>query len=288
MNINLRPVTAADTENCGNIIYKAFCGIADRHNFPHDFNSAEHAQGLAQMLINHPAIYGIVAENDSSKFVGSNFLWEQNEIAGVGPITIDPDAQAKGVGRMLMQNVIERGQNAKGIRLVQDAFNTTSMSLYASLGFDVVEPLVLIEGIISGELPENVEVRSISEEDYAACDELCKKVHGFSRVEELRGIAGMMPSFIILRDKKLAGYASAPNSWQINHAVAETSQDMEALLTGAANLTGKPLSFLLPTRNGELFRFCLRKGLKVIKPMTLMSMGEYNEPHGSFLPSVLY
>ena len=288
MNINLRPATAADAENCGNIIYKAFCEIADRHNFPHDFHSAEHAGGLAQMLANHPAIYGIVAEKDSGEFVGSNFLWEQNEIAGVGPITIDPDAQAKGVGRLLMQNVIERGQNAKGIRLVQDAFNTVSMSLYMSLGFDVVEPLVLMEGAISGELPANVEVRSISEEDYAACDELCKKVHGFSRVEELRGIARMMPAFVVLSDKKLTGYASAPNIWQMNHAVAETSEDMESLLTGAANLTGKPLSFLLPTRSGKLFRRCLQKGMKVVKPMTLMSMGEYREPGGAFLPSVLY
>ncbi len=287
MSINLRPVTPADAENCGNIIYKAFCGIADRHNFPHDFPSPEHAGGMAQMLVGHPAIYGVVAENDG-QFVGSNFLWEQNEIAGVGPITVDTDAQASGVGRILMQAVIERGKDAKGIRLVQDAFNTTSMSLYASLGFDVKEPLVLTQGEISGELPPNVEVRPISDEDYAACDELCKKVHGFSRVEELRGTAQMMPAFVVLRENKIVGYAAAPNVWQMNHAVAETVEDMQNLLTGAGNLTEQPLSFLLPTRDGDLFRRCLSKKMKVVKPMTLMAMGAYREPRGSFLPSVLY
>ncbi len=287
MSINIRPVSPADTKKSGEVIYQAFCGIADRHNFPHDFHSAEQAHDFARMLTGQPTIYGIVAESDS-EFVGSNFLWEQNEIAGIGPITVNPNAQTKGIGRILMQKIIERGRNAPGIRLVQDAFNTASMSLYASLGFDVKEPLVLIEGAVSGELPEDVEVRLLTEEDYAACDELCRTVHGFSRLAELRGIAQMMQSFVVLRDEKIVGYASAPNVWQLNHAVAATDEDMQNLLIGAANCTNQMLSFLLPTRQGDLFRWCLQKGMKIVKPMTLMSVGEYREPRGSFIASVLY
>jgi hypothetical protein len=41
-------------------------------------------------------------------------------------------------------------------------------------------------------------------------------------------------------------------------------------------------------RNWELFRWCLDNGLRVVEPMTLMSVGLYNEPVGAFLPSVLY
>lgn len=288
MNINLRPVTTADVEICGQIGYKAFCGIADQHNFPHDFAAVEQAYGFAQMLVGNPSIYGVAAENAGGEIVGSNFLWEQNEIAGVGPITVDTDKQAKGVGRLLMQNVIERGRKSKGIRLVQDAFNTASMSLYISVGFDIKEPLVLLSGAIDGETPAGVEVRPISEADYAACDELCVKIHGFSRGAELRATAQMMPGFVVMRAGKIAGYAAAPNNWQMNHAVAETAEDMQNLLLGAANLAGQPLSFLLPSRNGEMFRWCLEKGMKVVKPMSLMAMGSYQEPNGCFLPSVLY
>lgn len=287
MSINIRPVAPADVENCGQIIYKAFGGINDQHNFPHEFQSTEQTRGFAQMLVGNPAIYGVVAEKDG-QFLGSNFLFEQNEIVGIGPITVDPDAQAKGVGRILMQVIMERGKNAKGIRLVQSAFNTVSMSLYVSLGFDIKEPLVHIEGAISGELPPDIEVRPVSEEDYASCEELCKKVHGFSRVEELRQFTAMLPAFVVTRENRIVGYAAAPNSWQMNHSVAETDEDMQNLLIGAANLTEQPLSFLLPSRNGGLFRWCLKKGMKVVKPMSLMSMGEYQEPRGSFLPSVLY
>jgi hypothetical protein len=46
--------------------------------------------------------------------------------------------------------------------------------------------------------------------------------------------------------------------------------------------------FLLPTRNAELLRWCLEHGLRIMQPMTLMSMGLYNEPAGVFLPSVLF
>ena len=288
MSINIRPVAPADAEICGQIGYKAFCGIADRHNFPHDFAAIEQAQGFAQMLTTNPAIYGIVAEKDGA-VIGSNFLWEQNEIAGVGPITVNPDVQAKGVGRILMQNVIERGEKSKGIRLVQDAFNTASMSLYVSLGFDIVEPLVLMNGAVEdADLPPEVEVRPINQGDFAACDELCVKILGFSRGAELRTTAQMMPSFVVTRNGKIVGYAAAPNVWQMNHAVAETNEDMQNLLAGAGTQTKQPLSFLLPARGGDLFRWCLGKKMKVVKPMNLMAMGAYQEPRGAFLPSVLY
>ncbi|MBV9470875.1 MAG: GNAT family N-acetyltransferase [Abitibacteriaceae bacterium] len=116
--MNIRPVTPADAENVGQIMYQAFCGIADQHNFPHDFPSAESAVQMAQMCIGSPDIIGFVAETESGEFLGSNFLWRQNSICGVGPITVAPDAQTKGVGRALMQAVVEAGRDTPGIRLV--------------------------------------------------------------------------------------------------------------------------------------------------------------------------
>ncbi len=46
--------------------------------------------------------------------------------------------------------------------------------------------------------------------------------------------------------------------------------------------------FLLPTRNAERFRWCLEHDLRVIRQMTLMSLGSYQEPAGACLTSVLY
>lgn len=282
----VRSITSADAENSGRIIYQAFCDIADRHNFPHDFPSGEAAAQMAQMLIDNSDVVGFAAEEDG-KFVGSNFLWKQNAVAGVGPITVDPNIQSKGVGKKLMQAVIEAGRDADGIRLVQDAFNTTSMSLYASLGFDVVEPLVIMQGNLQN-ASANQQVRPLEEKDFDACAELCRQVHGFDRKKELKQTAQMLPAFVAERENRIVAYASAPIFWQMNHAVAETSADMQNLLSGAHALTGQPLSFLLPTRQADLFRWCLGQGLRTIKPMNLMAMGEYKAPDGCFLPSVLY
>ncbi|HMP83599.1 MAG TPA: GNAT family N-acetyltransferase, partial [Verrucomicrobiota bacterium] len=64
------------------------------------------------------------------------------------------------------------------------------------------------------------------------------------------------------------------------------NDDLKALIAAAGEIGGP--GFLLPTRNGDVFRWCLSQGLRVTQPMTLMSHGLYNEPRGAFLPSILF
>ena len=279
-------MTPEDAEICGRICYEAFNGIADKHNFRRDFPALEAAVDLMRMLVSRPDVFSVVAESEG-RVIGSNHLAESDAIRAVGPITIDPNAQAKGAGRMLMEAVIERGRSAPGIRLLQDSFNAASLSLYASLGFDVREPVVLIEGALKGEMPAGFEVRPIVEEDYDRCAELCRSVLGFDRINELKHTPPMPNPFVTLRDGRITAYISAPQFWAVNHGVAETDRDMQALLLGAGNQC-EQLSVILPTRQAALFRWLLKNGMRVIKPMTLMSMGEYHEPRGCYLPSVGY
>jgi hypothetical protein len=69
------------------------------------------------------------------------------------------------------------------------------------------------------------------------------------------------------------------------HTVALGNPGVVALVAAADRLTGP--GFLLPSRNAEVFRWCLARGLRVVQPMTLMTLGLYNEPRGAFLPSIL-
>ena len=62
---------------------------------------------------------------------------------------------------------------------------------------------------------------------------------------------------------------------------------MELALIGAAPEFAGP-GFLLPTRNHEVFKWCLEGGLKLVYQMTLMTIGLYNEPNGSYMPSVAF
>jgi hypothetical protein len=70
------------------------------------------------------------------------------------------------------------------------------------------------------------------------------------------------------------------------HAVAENNRGLKALIGAATGFPGG--GFLVPTRNGDLFRWCLQNDLRLVHQMTLMTIGLYNEPTGAYLPSVLY
>jgi GNAT superfamily N-acetyltransferase len=287
--VELRPIEPDDRDATARIVYDAFAGIADHHRFPRDFPTLEAATGLVDIFISHPSIWGVVAERDGT-IVGSNFLDERGPVRGVGPITVDPTAQAAGLGRRLMQAVIERGKDAAGIRLLQDSFNMGSLALYASLGFEVAEPVVVMGGRPRVTPPQDVEVRPLVHDDVDEAERLYVSVHGFERTNELRDALeapGLQP-FAAFRDGRLVAYATTLSFFPAAYGVAETQDDMAALAAGALAATDAPASFLLPTRQHELFRWCLQAGLRTVKPMTYMTMGDYRRPRGAWMPSVLY
>src|SRR5919199_5114026 len=158
--LRVRVGESEDAEICGSIFYEAFKVIAEEHNFPPD-HSQEMATGLITSLLSRGDVYSVVAEVDG-RVVGSNFLWENGTIAGVGPITIDPDAQNVAVGRRLMDDILQRARERgiAGVRLVQAAYHNRTLSLYTKLGFDTREPLSNLQGeAIEVEVPGYV-VRS--------------------------------------------------------------------------------------------------------------------------------
>ena len=86
------------------------------------------------------------------------------------------------------------------------------------------------------------------------------------------------------RYRKRTGYSTGIGYF--GHAVAETNDDLQALI-GAAPSFGTP-GFIVPLGNPELFRWCLAQGLRVFFVMNLMTMGLYQEPRGAYLPSIGY
>jgi hypothetical protein len=243
------------------------------------------AIGLLTWMLEHPNFYSVVAEIDG-RIVGSNFLEERNRIAGVGPITVDPTVQNRAIGRRLMAAVHERAaeRNFPGVRLIQAGFHTRSLSLYTKLGYDVREHLACMQGNALGISIEGHVVRQATEADLENCNRLCREVHGHDRSGELRDAIARGSATVVEHHECITGYATVIGFF--GHAVGETNADVKALIGAAKEFAGP--GFLLPMRNGELFRWCLHNGLRIAQPMTLMSKGLYNEPAGAFLPSILY
>jgi len=277
MDMTIREATPADAEICGRICYDAFKAISEAHGFAPDFPAPEVPTGLLTRMIADPKFYGVV---------GSNFLDERNMIAGVGPITVDRAVQNRAVGRRLMDAVHDRAaaNNFAGVRLIQAGFHTRSLALYAKLGYDVREHLACMQGTAINIAIEGHVVRPAVEADIEACNHVCRQVHGHDRAGESRDAIARGNATVVEHDGRVTGYATIVGFF--GHAVGETNADVKALIGAAKEFAGP--GFLLPTRNGELFRWCLTNGLRVMQPMTLMSRGLYNEPTGAFLPSILY
>jgi predicted N-acetyltransferase YhbS len=287
-SVRLRPIEPADADGAARVVYEAFARIHDRHRFARDFPTLEAAAGLTGGFIAHPSIWGVVAERDG-RIVGSNFLDERGPIAGVGPITVDPREQSAGIGRRLMQRVLERGAGAAGIRLLQDSFNTQSLALYASLGFEVKEPVVVMGGTLRDAHAGRAHVRPLTDDDIAACEQLQLAVHDYERTSELRDALAspVLDPLVAVRDGRIVAFATTLNFFPAAYATAESESDMWDLIAGGL-AGGATASFLLPTRQHVLLRRALGAGLRIVKPMTYMTLGEYRDPRGAWIPSVLY
>jgi predicted N-acetyltransferase YhbS len=283
--VTIRPATPQDAPTCGDICFRAFSAINAEHNFPCDFPGVEAAIGVITMLFSAPSIYCVVAESDG-RILGSNCLDERSVIRGIGPITVDPAIQNRGVGRALMKAVIDRShQNgAAGIRLVQAAFHNRSLSLYASLGFDIREPLSVMQGKTRERSIPGCTVRPATSADEPACNDLAVRIHGFNRAIELSQGIQQGTALVVERAGRITGYSS--HLAFFGHSTAETNPDLQALIASADSFGGPGM--LVPSRNAALFRWCLANGLRVVEPMTLMTTGLYNEPAGAWLPSVFF
>jgi hypothetical protein len=293
----LRPGRIEDADKVGKIIFEAFSAVADKHSFPPDFPSVNVARGLASSLLSNPRFYSIIAEDNTSNggenkdsIVGSNFLDERsNIVAGVGPLTIDPKYQNKGTGRQLMINVLERAKNKNfpAIRLLQASYHSRSLALYATLGFEVREPISNMQGKPIQEAIPGRSVRAATESDTESCNTICKTVHGHDRNGELQDSIKQGSAKVVLHENKITGYTCGLTFF--NHSVGLTNDDLKALISSATNddSYGGP-GILIPSRNTQLFRWCLNNGLRLVQQLTLMTIGLYNEPAGSYMPSILY
>lgn len=284
-SVTVRAATKDDAPVCGQICYQAFSTMSRTHGFPPDLPGPEAATGVLSVMFSSPGFYCVVAEN-GGRIVGSNCLDERSMISGVGPITVDPGAQNLGVGHKLMCAVMDRAkqQGAAGIRLVQAAYHNRSLSLYAGLGFAVREPLSCMQGrTLQRSVPGYI-IRPAQPADLDACNAISRQVHGFHRGVELAHAIQHTNARVVEREGRITGYAS--NLAFFGHATAETNLDLQSLIASAESFGGPGI--LVPSRNNVLFRWCLSNGLRVVQPMTLMSVGLYNEPAGAWWPSISF
>ena len=169
------------------------------------------------------------------------------------------------------------------IRLLQAAYHNRSLALYARLGFDVREICSTLQGPpIEAKVPGCV-ARLATNADLDSCNQLCAQVHGHDRAGDLRDSISQEHATLVERNGRVTGYTSGIGYF--GHAVGETNDDLKALIAAAPEYGGP--GFIVPSRNTELFRWCLENRLRIVHNLNLMTIGLYNEPQGAYLPSIL-
>jgi GNAT superfamily N-acetyltransferase len=268
------------------ICYDAFGELHERHQVLRDFPTLEFAQMVIGLFVTRPEIYGVAARVDGA-LAGSNYLSLLDETAGIGPISVAPGHQGKGVGRALMQAVMDEAERRKirQVRLVQETANTTSAPLYAKLGFQVREPLALMT-LTPAEATDTT-VRAFQPDDFPILEELCRRHYKVSRLNELKFWTSLgLPLFVRERQGRVRGYF-LPG--KLGHTVAETAADALALFGEAARVVPADQAMMLcPMRPTELYHGALHAGHRVAKVLTLMTRGPYSAPDGAWTASYLY
>ena len=283
MTIEIRRPQQENVPEVARILYEAFNDIATRHGFPPDFPSVEFCAGVVGLLLGNEQVYAAGAF-DGSRPRGSNFMNMWGDVAGIGPISVDLDTQGAGIGRTLMQDALRRAGESgfEMVRLMQDAFNMQSLALYASLGFVTKEPVAYM--VLSDAGPVDANFRPATAADYDGMDALCREIYHVSRRGEYAALQGAGFPIFVLDRGRIAGYLVGT---ALGHAVAEGDDDLLALWRGmGATVAGSTANCCL--RQGELYRRALGEGHRNQKVMNLMAFGAYEEPVGTWAPSVMF
>lgn len=286
MAIELVRAEAKHGPELARICHLAFDTLHERHRVHRDVPSEEVGGLIIGGILSRSDYTGVVALQDG-RVVGSNFLLHADDVCGVGPITVDPTVQARGVGRLLMQWVIDEARRQRGahvrVRLFQEAVNTTSLSLYTGLGFQWRDAAAMM-------LPRAAEaadrtVRAMTATDLPKVTDLSMRQYGASRLNDATKLLGMQfPAFVREREGRVVGYQIAT---LFGHAAAETDEDLLVLAAQTARNVPAPMSvIILPMSQGSLFQAALTSGFRVAKVVNAMSLGAYEPALGPSFPSI--
>jgi ribosomal protein S18 acetylase RimI-like enzyme len=282
MSIELRRPSRDDIGELGRIAYESFRDIAERHGFPPDFESVVFAQRVLGLMLRYEDIYSLAAYEDGRpRGVANMIKW--GSFGGIGPVAVDIEAQEGGIGRKLMLDLIEHGRASgfASMRLNQDSFNMRSLALYASVGFDLREPLAYMT--LRDDLRRDPNTRPATPDDIDAMDALCRDIYRVSRRGEMVNTIAIGLPAVVYDDGRIRGYMIG-TAW--GHGVAESDEVMLALFaTLGAMAPGSNVH--VPMREAGFYRRTLAAGHRNRKIVNLMTYGPYDAPSGTYVPSGL-
>ncbi len=290
-DLTLTTVLPDQAEAVGTLVYEAFKDIAERHNFEPGFPNPQLAQVVVRLLAQTEG-YESYLLTENGRPVACNFGDERDEVIGVGPVAVAVDRQGRGLGRRVMEALLERAERNgfHSVRLVQVAYNMQSFSLYHNLGFEVMDLLANVRGRLGGGQQPQDHVREYTAADLEACDDLHRDVLGIGRRSDIEFMSALAPPLVVERDGQIAGYLTRfPGTETFaTHGVARDEEALRDLIVGMARSSPVELHMLLPTSHAGTLRWAMAQGFQLLELDSYMVRGEYQPPIGAWVPSPFY
>ncbi len=290
MPLQVMPAHPEHIEGLAEACIAAFDEFNDQHLLPKGTpRDVASAIEMYKKLLESKQAHVLAAVQDG-QVVGSAWLRLDDDVAAFEDVNTAPSKQGNGVARAIMAQGLEDADRLgyKKIRLTQSAHNSTALSLYASLGFEVKETFAEMKAT-PGQAPEVLpafEVRPMTEADLPTVEEFSKRHYKLNRRGDVAAVlAESGHALVVSRGDAFAGYLTLAGS---AHGVAETEQDGLALISEAARRYSDKAIFCCPLSLPSLYRNALLGGYKTLEIHNLMAYGPYDRPEGIWMPSSAY
>lgn len=150
---------------------------------------------------------GFVAE-ESGALVGTGLCWKfGNAHASLGMIIVSPERQGKGIGRELMNLVLEE----LGDRCILLTATSAGQPLYEKLGFVLTGSVVQHQGMMQQTSPlalaAGERIRPVAAGDLQALADLATRALGMPRDEMIAQLLNVAEGVLIEKDGKALGFS---------------------------------------------------------------------------------
>jgi GNAT superfamily N-acetyltransferase len=290
MSFEILKMTRDDIPDVGRIGVEAFNDLMARHNRPLLYPDPQVGPLAATAYLSIDPERSLVA-TEGEKIVGSIFYRKRGETISVGPATVAPAAQFRGVGTKLFRTVIEREPNAGSMRIMQDSLNLASFELLVRIGYSLGEEVAMftLPAGFREERETDPAVRVARTEDFAEILAMDKRLFGSDRRRDFEFLRRFGKILTVHSGKTLEGYLAqmpTPGRTMLGPGGASSPEALRRLIVHAVGETLGELSLVLPARGSEIVKPLLETGFRLVGLSNLMYRGRWEPPAGAYAYSL--
>ena len=294
MGLVIRPAEPRDVDRAGDVNFVAFYRTALVHGLPPVVTTPTESRRYIRYLLDFDPLGGIVAEEDD-ELIGVAWLHPRGAVATVGPVAVEPRRQGRGVGRRLLERLIEiAGKGVPQIRLVQESYNAVSLALYLRTGFRVVAPLLELElppdaPVAVPRVPPRVVIRAAADEDRMRVVARDARAFGAQRPQSVDLYLRRGRVLLAEEGGTLTGYAMAIGFDAMAFLGSASADDADGLLvllaTLASELTARRqlVRTVVPATDRRLVDGLLGLGFRVFRACHYMVRGGGTAPPPNYV-----